>query len=252
MSVKPCGLKASVSRNSVATRAVQKTDRKGDNLFFPSSQSLSYLDGTNAGDFGFDPLGISDPEGAGGFINPEWLRYAEIMNGRWAMLGAAGCIAPEILGNAGIIPATTNILWWKTGVFPPAGTTDLYGMDPYSLFWVEVLLMQIAELRRLQDYKHPGSMGPGHQPLMGIENLTAGSGEAPYPGGPFFNVLGMAKDEVSKKKLRTNELRNGRLAMIAMLGYAAQAVLTGKGPAQNLMDHFSAPWSNNLFTNLGH
>lgn len=71
-------------------------------------------------------------------------------------------------------------------------------------------------------------------------------------GGPFFNVLGMAKDEASKKKLRTNELRNGRLAMIAMLGYASQAVLTGKGPAQNLMDHFNAPFEHNLFTNLGH
>lgn len=22
----------------------------------------------------FDPLGLSDPEGAGGFVNPEWLR----------------------------------------------------------------------------------------------------------------------------------------------------------------------------------
>ena len=108
------------------------------------------------------------------------------MNGRWAMLGAAGCIAPEILGNAGIIPDSTNILWWKTGVFPPAGSNTYYnGMDPYALFWIEVLLMQIAELRRLQDYKNPGSMGPGRaDKLMGIENLTGGSGEPAYPGAP--------------------------------------------------------------------
>ena len=42
--------------------------------------------------------------GAGGFISPDWLTYGEIMNGRFAMLGAAGMVAPEILGGAGIIP----------------------------------------------------------------------------------------------------------------------------------------------------
>ncbi|KAG9129095.1 hypothetical protein Leryth_019822 [Lithospermum erythrorhizon] len=48
------------------------------------------------GDFGFDPLGLTDPEGTGGFIEPKWLAYGEIINGRFAMLGAAGAIAPEI------------------------------------------------------------------------------------------------------------------------------------------------------------
>ena len=55
--------------------AVQ-VDRSKENLFFPTSQSLAYLDGSLPADFGFDPLGLSDPEGAGGLINPEWLKYA--------------------------------------------------------------------------------------------------------------------------------------------------------------------------------
>ncbi|KAE8676305.1 hypothetical protein F3Y22_tig00111621pilonHSYRG00503 [Hibiscus syriacus] len=37
------------------------------------------------GDYGFDPLGLSDPEGTGGFIEPKWLAYGEIINGRYAM-----------------------------------------------------------------------------------------------------------------------------------------------------------------------
>ena len=57
-------------------------------------------------DFGFDPLGLSDPEGAGGFITPEWLAYSEVIHARWAMLGAAGFLAPEILASDGVIPAT--------------------------------------------------------------------------------------------------------------------------------------------------
>ena len=129
-----------------------QVDRSKEKLFFPTEQSLTYLDGTAPADFGFDPLGLSDPEGAGGFIDPEWLRYAELIHGRWAMLGAAGCVAPEILGGAGVIPAETNILWFQAGVFPPAGTTDVFGIDPYALFWIQAFLMNIAELRRLQDY----------------------------------------------------------------------------------------------------
>ncbi len=102
-----------------------------------------------AGDYAFDPLGLSDPEGAGGFIDPKWLAYAEIINGRWAMLAAAGAIAPEILASAGVIPQSPDeVIWFKTGVIPPAGTYTNYWIDPYSLFFIEVAAIQFAELKR--------------------------------------------------------------------------------------------------------
>ena len=62
---------------------ILQTDRKEDLLFFASDQSLSYLDGTLPADYGFDPLGLSDPEGAGGFVDPDWLRYSEVIHCRW-------------------------------------------------------------------------------------------------------------------------------------------------------------------------
>ncbi|KAK3025511.1 hypothetical protein RJ639_042046, partial [Escallonia herrerae] len=102
-------------------------------LWFASKQSLSYLDGSLPGDYGFDPLGLSDPEGTGGFIEPKWLAYGEVINGRFAMLGAAGAIAPEIFGKLGLIPAETALPWFQTGVIPPAGTYN-YWADPFTLF----------------------------------------------------------------------------------------------------------------------
>lgn len=71
------------------------------------------------------------------------------------MLGAAGCIAPEILGKSGLIPEATNIEWFRTGVYPPAGVPkDLYWTDPFSLFWIEVIAVQFAELKRWQDFRY--------------------------------------------------------------------------------------------------
>ncbi len=69
------------------------------------------------------------------------------------MLGAAGCIAPEILGKAGVIPEATAVDWFRTGVIPPAGVYKDFWADPFTLFFIEVVAIQFAELKRLQDYK---------------------------------------------------------------------------------------------------
>lgn len=98
------------------------------------------------------------------------------------MLGAAGCIAPEVLASAGAIPqATEDVVWFRSGVIPPAGTYETgYWTDPYSLFFVEIILMQFAELKRLQDYRFPGSQGK--QYFLGLEAAFNGSGNPAYPG----------------------------------------------------------------------
>lgn len=187
---------------------------------FASEQSLSYLNGSLPGDYGFDPLGMSDPEGAGGFVTPEWLAYSEVIHGRWAMLGAAGCIAPEILSAMGAIPQTGDeAIWFKSGVIPPAGSYDKYWVDPYTLFFVEVVMMQFAELKRYQDFRYPGSQK--EQYFLGMENAFGGSGNPAYPGGQFFNMFNLGKTEADMNTLRLKEIKNGRLAMLAMFGYGA-------------------------------
>lgn len=236
--------KASVVVRAASTPPVKQGDRQ---LWFASKQSLSYLDGSLPGDYGFDPLGLSDPEGTGGFIEPKWLAYGEVFNGRFAMLGAVGAIAPEILGKLGLIPQETALPWFQTGVIPPAGTYT-YWADGYTLFVFEMALMGFAEHRRLQDWYNPGSMGK--QYFLGLEKYLGGSGDPTYPGGPIFNPLGFGKDEKSMKELKLKEVKNGRLAMLAILGYFIQALVTGVGPYQNLLDHLADPVNNNLLTSL--
>lgn len=196
---------------------------------------------------GFAPLGLSDPEGTGGFIEPKWLAYGEVINGRFAMLGAAGAIAPKIFGKLGLIPPETALPWFQTGVIPPAGTYS-YWADPWTLFFMEMTLMGFAEHRRFKDWYNPGSMGK--QNFLGLEKGFSGSGDPTYPGGPFFNPLGFRKDEKSMKELKLKEIKNGRLAMLAILGYFIQGLVTGVGPVQNFLDHLADPVNNNVLTSL--
>ena len=143
---------------------------------------------------------------------------------------------------------STDIDWWRTGVIPPAGSYQGYWTDPYTLFTIEVVAMQFAELKRLQDFRYPGSQGK--QYFLGLEKVFEGSGNPAYPGGPWFNMFNLGKTEAEMKTLKLKEIKNGRLAMLAMLGYGAQAVMTQKGPFQNLVDHLSAPTEANILTNF--
>lgn len=54
----------------------------------------------------------------------------------------------------------------------------------------------------------------GKQYFLGLEAVMKGSGNPAYPGGPFFNMLGFGKTEAEMNKLKLNEIKNGRLAML--------------------------------------
>jgi altronate dehydratase len=47
-------------------------------------------------------------------------------------------------------------------------------------------------------------------------------------GGPWFNLFNLGgKSEAEMKKLKLNEIKNGRLAMLAVFGYGAQVRADG-------------------------
>merc|ERR1711862_981791 len=81
---------------SRSARSVVLNAEKSAALPFMNSPAL--LDGSMAGDVGFDPLGLSNIDDVG--IDLYWLREAEIKHARVAMIAVAGILQVEIFGPA--------------------------------------------------------------------------------------------------------------------------------------------------------
>ncbi|XP_068652815.1 chlorophyll a-b binding protein 7, chloroplastic [Aristolochia californica] len=200
----------------------------------------AYLTGEFPGDYGFDIAGLGkDPSAFEKFFN------FEILHARWAMLAALGVVIPELLDLFGLVHFVEPV-WWRVGYAKLQGDTlDYLGIPGLHIAGSQgVLVIAICQALLM--------VGPEYARYCGIEALEPLGiylpGDINYPGGLLFDPLGLSKDPKAFEELKVKEIKNGRLAMVAWLGFYIQAALTGKGPIQNLLEHISDPFHKNLLT----
>lgn len=197
------------------------------------SQSMPFmerpvaLDGSMAGDVGFDPLGFAK--------NSEDLmkfREAEIKHARLAMLAAAGWPISELLDTKlantfGLSPLVDN-----ADRVPSLLNGGLGKVSP--IYWLACIA------------------GAAAIDLYGIKGASK---SADYtPGNLGFDPLGVfPKDPEGRKWMETAEIKNGRLAMIAITAFAFQELVTQTGVV-NETPLFFRPLSETLhmYANSGY
>jgi hypothetical protein len=154
------------------------------------------LDGTLAGDEGFDPLGLSNINDLG--VDLYWLREAELKHARVAMLAFVGLIMQEVGFVAPGFPSGSNQVqvFWQVVEQKPGPIV------------AAIVMLGIGEL------------------ISGFAITAAKATGDRAPGDFGFDPLRLGSTEAKRKEYALKEIRNGRLAMLASAGILFQEATT--------------------------
>ena len=159
------------------------------------------------------------------------------------MLAAVGCLVPEALALRGV--ELGEPVWWKVGAYKLHSDLALNwgGIEGFRIAGKQGIAVIAACQLVLMG-------GPEYARYVGIRSLEPVGvhlpGEQVYPGGGPFDPLNFSSDADGFVEQAVKEVKNGRLAMVAMLGYGAQAAVTREGPLRNLLDFLADPAHNNI------
>lgn len=153
------------------------------------------LNGQLPADAGFDPLGFSNR------FDLNFLRESELKHGRICMLAIAGWVFPELVGH---LPDP------RYSQMNPIEAVKSVGFLPMAQIFLLCVIMEGISFNKAakKNYEEPGNYG--------------------------WDAFGLMKDGGTKNHYRTAEVKNGRLAMIAIGGAIHHTLITGQGLVEQI------------------
>ncbi|GMI48456.1 hypothetical protein TrCOL_g6659 [Triparma columacea] len=159
------------------------------------------LDGTFPGDAGFDPLGLGGSDKA----SLAFMREAEIKHGRLAMLACVGWPMAELLDKGLASAFGLPTMLTKTGASPSLLNGGLDKINPF--YWA--IAFSIGALVEYDNAQMKEKNGKNH-----------------VIGDCGYDVAGlMPTEQAGRFQRQTSEIKHGRVAMMAIVGYAVQEAL---------------------------
>jgi len=191
-------------------------------ITLPFFQRPPKLDGSHAGDYGFDPCGFTEE------YDLYYMQECELRHARLAMLAVVGWPLSELFGpdymlQDGRAPSVLN------------GFNPISGGIVFAAFAAIGLFEYSTALRRTADTE----LGKKHASDMELVWKSGVAGDYNFDPLNFYNVLG--DDAAGRKGMRSLEISHGRWAMMGIAGFAFLEALTGKPIVEdNLFFHPNA------------
>jgi hypothetical protein len=202
-----------------STRSMVKMISEDRSVALPFDKRPAALDGSLAGDAGFDPAGFTNnPRPIKGIPALKWYREAEVAHGRVAMLATVGFFFPAIAHFPGGALGVSEDAY--ANLNPYGALTSV----PEGALWqiaVAIFGVELVRIKRtIKGDKGAGDLGLGQ------------TGFNPFN----FNYT---PEEYFEKQVQ--EIKHGRLAMFGILGMILQLNIVGKPFFQQIGDAFTYP-----------
>ena len=251
--------------NEVEERFMDELDKSPLMLLLNQAAPFGVV---NTGPFGFNYWALKlsgDSEFGWQTRNLQKNYERELMHGRWAMLAVAGVIVQDQLGNgpwfnAGAAcflgdiacnPFSFGFRFENAEGLAHGWYTAAKNFTPGSSSFISILILQLMMIYQVECYRTGFSTFDGVVTKSADGNMDSEEGEVSTifpefrvheisPGGRFdpLNIVGKAEAIERKEgsiyafgsitRLKAQELRHGRLAMLAWLGFVAQAIITNR------------------------
>merc|ERR1719491_1839747 len=191
-------------------------DDLDNSIALPFLPRPAALDGSHAGDYGFDPLGLSEK------LDFYAMQESEVRHARLAMLAVVGwpmseLLAPSWMLQGGCAPSVLN------------GANPLAALAIAGFFGAAGFFEYKTSLRASQ----ATPMGRMHEKDMGAVWKYGVAGD--YNFDPLNWYASCGDDFKGRKGLRDVELSHGRMAMLGITYFAAWEALTGNPIVENNM-----------------